>query len=144
VGEGEDARVAVQRLATSLSSSAVRLAMLSALRVRSAVLSRQATVSARAYATVEQALPVAAVSDAVSSSTPKDDATVPTTGKGGAPGALRPHLNTEVNPNHGLYAFFRQVEQDTGEKHYETIEPGVPSITDSGEFFCPLPISHVV
>jgi len=28
----------------------------------------------------------------------------------GAPGALRPHLNIPVNPNHGLYAFFRKRE----------------------------------
>ena len=30
----------------------------------------------------------------------------------GAPGALRPHLNIPVNPNHGLYAFFRKREKD--------------------------------
>lgn len=30
----------------------------------------------------------------------------------GAPGALRPHLNIPVNPNHGLHAFFRQREKD--------------------------------
>jgi len=30
----------------------------------------------------------------------------------GAPGALRPHLNIPVNPNHGLYAFFRKRETD--------------------------------
>ena len=29
-----------------------------------------------------------------------------------APGALRPHLNIPVNPNHGLYAFFRKTEKD--------------------------------
>ncbi|KAI9435377.1 MRP-L47-domain-containing protein, partial [Russula earlei] len=27
-------------------------------------------------------------------------------------GALRPHLNIPVNPNHGLYAFFRKREKD--------------------------------
>ncbi len=30
----------------------------------------------------------------------------------GAPGALRPHLDVPVNPNHGLYAFFRKREKD--------------------------------
>jgi hypothetical protein len=30
----------------------------------------------------------------------------------GAPGALRPTLNVSVNPNHGLYAFFRKREKD--------------------------------
>ncbi|KAH9969717.1 mitochondrial 39-S ribosomal protein L47 (MRP-L47)-domain-containing protein [Russula dissimulans] len=29
-----------------------------------------------------------------------------------APGALRPHLNIPVNPNHGLYAFFRRREKE--------------------------------
>jgi large subunit ribosomal protein L47 len=30
----------------------------------------------------------------------------------GAPGALRPHLDVAVNPNHGLYAFFRKRVKD--------------------------------
>ena len=38
--------------------------------------------------------------------TPKADET------SGAPGALRPHLNIPVNPNHSLYAFFRKREKD--------------------------------
>ncbi len=41
---------------------------------------------------------------------------------GAAEGALRPHLGIEVNPNHGLYAFFRRKEQD-GKVSYETVEP---------------------
>ncbi|TFY60495.1 hypothetical protein EVJ58_g5115 [Rhodofomes roseus] len=36
-------------------------------------------------------------------------------------GALRPHLNIPVNPNHGLYAFFRRKVVD-GEVKYDTIE----------------------
>jgi len=44
-------------------------------------------------------------------STPVD--AVPKIGEtSGAPGALRPHLNIPVNPNHGLYAFFRKREKD--------------------------------
>ncbi|KAH9179341.1 mitochondrial 39-S ribosomal protein L47 (MRP-L47)-domain-containing protein [Lactarius sanguifluus] len=39
----------------------------------------------------------------------------------GAPGALRPHLNVPVNPNHGLYAFFRKREKD-GEMTHDTLE----------------------
>jgi large subunit ribosomal protein L47 len=39
----------------------------------------------------------------------------------GAPGALRPHLNIPVNPNHGLYAFFRKREKD-GKVFYESLE----------------------
>ncbi|KAI0071698.1 MRP-L47-domain-containing protein, partial [Panus rudis PR-1116 ss-1] len=42
-------------------------------------------------------------------------------------GALRPHLGIEVNPNHGLYAFFRKVETEDGEVKYETLEAMVPS-----------------
>jgi large subunit ribosomal protein L47 len=39
----------------------------------------------------------------------------------GAPGALRPHLNIPVNPNHGLYAFFRAREKD-GKVIHDTLE----------------------
>jgi hypothetical protein len=35
----------------------------------------------------------------------------------GAPGALRPHLDIPVNPNHGLYAFFRKRDQDGKATH---------------------------
>lgn len=37
------------------------------------------------------------------------------------PGALRPHLGVQVDPNHGLYAFFRKKIEDNVAK-YETIE----------------------
>ncbi|KAL1950257.1 hypothetical protein VTO73DRAFT_5381 [Trametes versicolor] len=43
-------------------------------------------------------------------------------GHGSEEGALRPHLGIEVNPNHGLYAFFRRKEQD-GKVSYESVEP---------------------
>lgn len=43
-------------------------------------------------------------------------------GHGIEEGALRPHLGIEVNPNHGLYAFFRRKEQD-GKVSYESVEP---------------------
>ncbi|ETW81545.1 hypothetical protein HETIRDRAFT_317294 [Heterobasidion irregulare TC 32-1] len=46
-------------------------------------------------------------------STPLD--TIPIAPK--ADGALRPHLNIAVNPNHGLFAFFRQRERDGNIKH---------------------------
>ncbi|KZT73759.1 MRP-L47-domain-containing protein [Daedalea quercina L-15889] len=36
-------------------------------------------------------------------------------------GALRPQLNVAVNPNHGLYAFFRKNEED-GVVKYDTVE----------------------
>lgn len=43
-------------------------------------------------------------------------------GYGTENGPLRPHLGIEVNPNHGLYAFFRRKEKD-GKVSYETVEP---------------------
>ncbi|GJE98316.1 54S ribosomal protein L4, mitochondrial [Phanerochaete sordida] len=49
-------------------------------------------------------------------------ASTPSTSKVPTPeGHVRPHLGVEVNPNHGLYAFFRRVEKD-GEVDYETVE----------------------
>ncbi|OAX44292.1 MRP-L47-domain-containing protein [Rhizopogon vinicolor AM-OR11-026] len=44
----------------------------------------------------------------------------PTRKSRGAP--LRPHLGVEVDPNHGLWAFFRKKEVD-GEMKYESLEP---------------------
>ena len=46
-----------------------------------------------------------------------------------APGALRPHLNIPVNPNHGLYAFFRKREKD-GKVTHDTVEdePGLQDL----------------
>ena len=38
-------------------------------------------------------------------------------------GRLRPHLGIEVNPNHGLYAFFRKKTEENGDVVYETLEP---------------------
>ncbi|KAG9119014.1 54S ribosomal protein L4 mitochondrial [Ceratobasidium sp. 392] len=39
-------------------------------------------------------------------------------------GHLRPHLNIKVNPNHGLYGFFRQIKDEvTGISTYETLVP---------------------
>lgn len=38
-------------------------------------------------------------------------------------GSLRPHLGIQVNPDHGLYAFFRKKEDDKGNVRYETVEP---------------------
>ncbi|KAI1789618.1 MRP-L47-domain-containing protein [Ganoderma leucocontextum] len=37
-------------------------------------------------------------------------------------GPLRPHLQIPVNPNHGLYSFFRKKEKD-GKTFYDTVEP---------------------
>ncbi|KAI0335902.1 MRP-L47-domain-containing protein [Cubamyces sp. BRFM 1775] len=42
-------------------------------------------------------------------------------GYGTEDGPLRPHLGIQVNPNHGLYAFFRRKEED-GKVSYDTVE----------------------
>jgi hypothetical protein len=39
-----------------------------------------------------------------------------------ADGALRSHLNVPINPNHGLYAFFRKKENDDGTVAYRSVE----------------------
>lgn len=36
-------------------------------------------------------------------------------------GPLRPHLGVEVDPNHGLWGFFRKINKDSGEE-YEVLE----------------------
>ena len=46
-------------------------------------------------------------------------------------GPLRPHLGIEVNPNRGLYAFFRKKEKD-GKVSYETVEPADMTADKSG------------
>ena len=48
-------------------------------------------------------------------------------------GHLRPHYGIEVNPNHGLYAFFRKKEKD-GKVSYETVEPADMTADKSGAF----------
>ncbi|KDQ62285.1 hypothetical protein JAAARDRAFT_54259 [Jaapia argillacea MUCL 33604] len=42
---------------------------------------------------------------------------------------LRPHLNLPVNPNHGLYGFFRKIKTEKGVEAYETVEV---TATESG------------
>jgi hypothetical protein len=54
-----------------------------------------------------------------------------------APGALRPHLNIPVNPNHGLYAFFRKREKD-GKVIYDHLEDdsGVRDVFGESHIAC--------
>ncbi|KAI0699091.1 mitochondrial 39-S ribosomal protein L47 (MRP-L47)-domain-containing protein, partial [Cytidiella melzeri] len=47
------------------------------------------------------------------------------------PGALRPHLGVQVDPTHGLYAFFRKTEEN-GVTKYETVEPNDLSTESTG------------
>ena len=53
--------------------------------------------------------------------------------KGEVPeGPLRPHLGVEVNPNHGLWAFFRKKVGKDGVQTYETIEARENAVHYSG------------
>lgn len=91
-----------------------------------AACSRQASLvafvgtQARTFASVVPGTPVTAKSLVPSSSKAKTPA-----------GHLRPHLGVEVNPNHGLYGFFRRVEKD-GKVDYETVEVAEHGVTGSG------------
>ena len=46
---------------------------------------------------------------------------------------LRPHLRVEVDPDHGLWAFFRRVEDDEGIVDYQTVQGIIPGQVTSGE-----------
>ena len=83
--------------------------------------------AARSYAT-EAALP--------STSSPNTVALVGKGKKNDVPeGPLRPHLGVEVNPNHGLWAFFRKTVGKDGVESYETIEKKDNAIHYSGAVF---------
>lgn len=95
---------------------------------------------ARSYAT-EAALPPTSSAD-------------PVTSVGNPEGPLRPHLGVEVNPNHGLWAFFRKTVGKDGVQDYETLEKKENAIHYSGTFlahtlsyfftwFCPPPHVNV-
>lgn len=65
-------------------------------------------------------------------------------GKGEEPnGVLRPHLGVEVNPNHGLWAFFRKNVEKDGVVTYETLEAKDDTVDYSGAFLV-LPRCSVV
>ncbi|KAI0720491.1 MRP-L47-domain-containing protein [Cerioporus squamosus] len=55
-------------------------------------------------------------------STPAATAAKISSYKAGTQGTLRPHLGIQVNPDHGLWAFFRRKEKD-GKVTHETVEP---------------------
>jgi hypothetical protein len=112
---------------------------------KSTTVTSEQTSQTPATVTGESSVPATEANAATTAGTPVVPATptaptasvVPTVKPGtltsGQPGALRPHLNIPVNPNHGLYAFFRQKEADDGSVWYETVEPGTRSITESGQ-----------
>ena len=84
------------------------------------------TRAARSYAT-ETALPSTSSANPVTS--------IGTGKKNKVPeGPLRPHLGVEVNPNHGLWAFFRKKVGKDGVQSYETLEAKDSVIDYSGLF----------
>jgi hypothetical protein len=82
--------------------------------------------AARSYAT-ETALPSTTSADPVTSF-----------GKGKKSdvleGPLRPHLGVEVNPNHGLWAFFRKTVGNDGAESYGALEKRDNAAHYSGAF----------
>lgn len=90
---------------TPITSTFRSVARASSSRLSSLV--STATTQARTFATVVPSVP--ATTDAQASPQKQTD------------GRQRPHMNVPVDPNHGLYAFFRKVEKD-GKVHYETVE----------------------
>ena len=84
---------------------------------------RVAAHAARSYAT-ETPLPSTSSANSVGKN-----------GKGGQPeGPLRPHLGVEVNPNHGLWSFFRKTVGKNGAVAYETLEAKDDTVDYSGAF----------
>ncbi len=74
----------------------------------------------RAFASVLPTTPAPSASSAVTKAKSKLPGNVPDARK---EGALRPHLGVEVDPDHGLWAFFRRKTADDGTTKYETVEP---------------------
>ncbi|KAI0754970.1 mitochondrial 39-S ribosomal protein L47 (MRP-L47)-domain-containing protein [Daedaleopsis nitida] len=93
--------------------------MLHALSSRSARTVSALTLRSRRLATHLPA-PAAAGTPTSASKTAEEDG-----------GPLRPHLSIEVNPNHGLYGFFRRKEKD-GIVSYDTLEHTDPISDKSG------------
>ncbi|EIN12629.1 MRP-L47-domain-containing protein [Punctularia strigosozonata HHB-11173 SS5] len=61
---------------------------------------------------------------------PNSDGSAPV---GAKEGALRPHLGIQVNPDHGLYAFFRKRhDSSTGAVVYDTIEGNAVDVAITG------------
>jgi hypothetical protein len=82
--------------------------------------------AARSYAT-EAALPSTSSANVVTSVGKGKKGEVPE-------GPLRPHLGVEVNPNHGLWAFFRKKVGKDGLQSYETLEAKDKVVDYSGAF----------
>ena len=110
------------RISTTLNSQ-----FLASRSVASSLTPGVRTQAARSYAT-EAALPSSSTSANVVASVGRGK-------KGEAPeGPLRPQLGVEVNPNHGLWAFFRKKVGKDGVSDYETLEAKDGAVDYSGMF----------
>jgi len=63
---------------------------------------------------------------------PSTSSANPVTSAGDPEGALRPRLGVEVNPNHGLWAFFRKTVGKDGMQKYEALEKKDEAVHYSG------------
>jgi len=123
------------QLCTGLS----RHAMLKALRTPTTLLNSHLLASRTASSSLTLGVGArAARSYATETTLPSTSSanTVTSVGKGKKDevpeGPLRPQLGVEVDPNHGLWAFFRKKVGKNGVQNYETIEPGDNTVDYSG------------
>jgi hypothetical protein len=111
--------------------------MLKALRTSTTLLNSHLLVSRAASSSLGVGVR-AARSYATETALPSTPSAIPVTSigkgkKGEVPeGPLRPHLGLEVNPNHGLWAFFRKTVGKDGVQTYETIEVKDNAVDYSG------------
>ena len=109
------------RISTTLNSK-----FLASRSVASSLTPGVRTQAVRSYAT-EAALPSSASANVVTSVGKGKKGEVPE-------GPLRPQLSVEVNPNHGLWAFFRKKVGTDGVSSYETLEAKDGAVDHSGMF----------
>jgi len=114
-------------------------AMLKALRTSTTLLSSHLLASQTASSSLALGIGArVARSYATETTLPSTSSANPVTSvgkgkKGEVPeGPLRPRLGVEVNPNHGLWAFFRKKVGKDGVEIYETIEPKEKAVDYSG------------
>jgi len=110
------------RVSTALNSQ-----FLASRSVASSLTSGVRAHATRSYAT-EAALPSSASANVVTSVGKGKKGEVPE-------GPLRPQLGVAVNPNHGLWSFFRKKVGKDGVSSYETLEKKDSVVDYSGVFF---------
>lgn len=86
----------------------------------------------RSLATHATTLPSTTSAPAAASSPNLPSVPQPSTPNNAEEGPLRPHLNIPVDPNHGLWAFFRR-KVDKGVVSYDTVEAPHPGKDFTGQ-----------